>query len=137
MRNMNIVINRETLAELLTFKIGELKISPDEYETIPNDEFRENLTPTGKLCPRCKANELKEISVVIGKRIKDFNTLAPQDILSHLALNSRPQFERNTIKIIPIVFNCHNCIYYEPIQGWDKFMKQEDKLRKEIESENR
>ena len=132
MRNKIPIINQETLAELLTFKLSELGVKIEGYETIPNDEFRENLNPTGKLCPRCKIIELKEIGVVIGRRVKDFNALDQGEMMSHFFMNSAPQFDRKTIKTISIVFNCNNCIYYEPIQGWDKFLKQENKLRKEL-----
>lgn len=135
MRNKSIVINHETLVELVTFKMNELNIKPDGYEQIPNDEFRETLIPSERICPRCQAIKLREISIVLGRRIRDFNTLTPEEMFTHLSMNSMPQFDRKSIKVIPIVFNCSNCLYYQPLQGWDKFLKQEEKLRKELNNE--
>lgn len=135
MKNKPLIINNETLAELITFKSNELKIDANEYDIIPNDEFRQNINPTGKMCPRCQAMEMREIVVVVGKRIKDFNALEANEMASHFFMNSMPQFDKKSVKFIPIVFNCSNCIYYEPIHGWDDFLKREKKLRKELDDE--
>lgn len=137
MSNKDIIKNEEFI-KLFTIISHKLNIDLEGYEIIVNnkfDRFIESQIPTNKICPRCKSSELKEMKIAIGRRIKDFNSLSPLELMSQIAGNFMPQFDRKTIKTISIIFNCKNCAYYEPIQGWNKFLKQEAKLIKELNDE--
>jgi len=128
----NLNIDNDTLSQLITVKIQEMKLNmrkiSKNYDVV---DVKEAFIPSKEICLRCKNSRMIEAFVILGEKYRDFNNMNTEEIFRFVSGNAQIRYKKETMIEMPIVFYCKNCIYFMPIQGWDKFEKQWDKLSQE------